>query len=92
MKVKCSFKSHFALQCLFSFFLEQEGCYRQFVRNVGGTRKFILYCHHLYQLSGRGDSCLSAAVLGAFEFSSTLEGVDFWTRIHVCWNDFLTLE
>lgn len=92
MKVKCSFKSRFAFQCLFSFFLEQEGCYRQFVRNVGGTRKFNLYCHYLYQFSSRGDFSLSSAVLAAFELSSTLEGVDFWARIHVRWNDFLTLE
>ena len=82
MKVKCVFRSWYALRLFLAFILEQEGCYRQFVRNIGGVQAFDRYCRRHYELSRRGDSCLSAFVSGAFNWSATSEGESFWARIH----------
>lgn len=94
MKTKRMFRSPVAFRLFLAFFLEQEGCRRQFIRNleVLTSSSFSDYCLKVFNSIGSNGSCLELAITGAFVWSSTPECDEFWNRVHRHWLNILVLK
>lgn len=84
------FRTPLAFWHFFAYFLEQEGCFDKFKRNLDGFYLFGNYCNHVYCLDPYSIDPFAKAIIAAFDFHLTPEGSAYWLSVNSKWSEFLS--